>query len=108
MTATSHFRLDRLNLKNFRCFEASDLDFHERLTVLVAENGQGKTAVLDAIAIALGLFVDTVAATRHHGFYRTDVRLTRAQDGAMIPNLPTTFDARGHVAGQPVEWSRGL
>jgi predicted ATP-binding protein involved in virulence len=108
MNSTSHLRLDRLNLKNFRCFDRSDLDFHEKLTVLVAENGQGKTAVLDAIAIALGLFVDTVAATRHHGFYRTDVRLTRAQDGTMIANLPTAFDAQGQVAGQPVKWSREL
>jgi predicted ATP-binding protein involved in virulence len=39
-------RLDKLSLTNFRCFGRCEIDFHEHLTVLVAENGCGKTAVL--------------------------------------------------------------
>ncbi len=46
-------RLNKLILENFRCFEHLELDLHPQLTVLVAENGGGKTAVLDAIKIAL-------------------------------------------------------
>jgi len=46
-------RLSKLTLSNFRCFEHLQLDLHPRLTVLVGENGAGKTAVLDAIASAL-------------------------------------------------------
>lgn len=46
-------RLNKLTLSNFRCFERLELDLHPRLTVLVGENGAGKTAVLDAIAGAL-------------------------------------------------------
>lgn len=59
MTPATSLRLDRLFLRNFRCFAECTLELHEHLTVLVAENGRGKTAVLDAIGIALGLFVDT-------------------------------------------------
>ncbi|NMG16418.1 AAA family ATPase [Aromatoleum bremense] len=46
-------RLSKLRLSNFRSFERLELDLHPRLTVLVGENGAGKTAVLDAIAGAL-------------------------------------------------------
>lgn len=46
-------RLNRLTLSNFRCFERLELDLHPRLTVLVGDNGAGKTALLDAIASAL-------------------------------------------------------
>ncbi|MBK7848069.1 MAG: AAA family ATPase [Zoogloea sp.] len=46
-------RLSKITLSNFRCFERLELDLHPRLTVLVGENGAGKTAVLDAIAGAL-------------------------------------------------------
>ncbi len=45
--------LKKISLRNFRCFEQLDLHLHPRLTVLVAENGGGKTAVLDGIAIGL-------------------------------------------------------
>lgn len=45
--------LKKIVLRNFRCFRHMEIDLHPRLTVLVAENGGGKTSVLDAIAIGL-------------------------------------------------------
>jgi len=45
--------LKRVILKNFRCFENLEIALHPRLTVLVAENGGGKTAMLDGIAFGL-------------------------------------------------------
>ncbi len=45
--------LKKVILRNFRCFKELELDLHSRLTVLVAENGGGKTAVLDGIAVGL-------------------------------------------------------
>jgi len=109
MTTTPNLRVDRLGLRNFRCFAECTIALHPQLTVLVAENGRGKTAVLDAIGIALGLFVDTIAGTRQlHGFDRTDVRLVQGENGAMGPALPTEFVADGYVAGQAIHWSRAL
>lgn len=46
-------RLKKITLRDFRCFEHLELDLHPRLTVLVGENGAGKTALLDGIASAL-------------------------------------------------------
>ena len=46
-------RLKKITLDNFRCFEHLELLLHPRLTVLVGENGAGKTALLDGIASAL-------------------------------------------------------
>lgn len=45
--------IDRLKLKNFRCYEDLEIDFAPTLTVLVGENGRGKTAIFDALSIAL-------------------------------------------------------
>jgi recombinational DNA repair ATPase RecF len=50
-------RLDQIELENYRCFRDLAVNFHERVTVLVAPNGGDKTAVLDAVAIAIGSFV---------------------------------------------------
>lgn len=49
--------LHELRLQNFRCFTDTTISFDERLTVLVGKNGSGKTAILDAAAIALNNFI---------------------------------------------------
>ncbi len=45
--------IKKITLRNFRCFQELEIDLHPRLTVLVAENGGGKTSILDGIAIGL-------------------------------------------------------
>ncbi len=49
--------LKKLEITNFRCFKSLSIDLDEQLTVLVAKNGQGKSAVLDAVRIGLWPFV---------------------------------------------------
>src|SRR5438105_2814306 len=109
MTSRMSMSMHQLHLRNFRCFEECKIQLHEQLTVLIAENGHGKTAVLDAIGIALGLFVDTIAQTRQlHGFDRTDVHLVQSDDGSMQPVLPTEFLAEADIGGEVINWSRAL
>ncbi len=67
-----------LRLRDFRCFADVVIDFHENLTVLVAPNGQGKTAILEAISIALGTFVGAFGLGKAKHIERTDARYGRA------------------------------
>ncbi|MFM8331830.1 MAG: AAA family ATPase [Candidatus Methylumidiphilus sp.] len=46
-------RLKKVTLNNYRCFQHLEIDMHPQLTVLVGENGAGKTAILDGIAAGL-------------------------------------------------------
>ena len=43
-------------LRNFRRYEDAKFNFHERFTVLIGNNGAGKTTVLDAMAMALNTY----------------------------------------------------
>ncbi|MBC8745099.1 MULTISPECIES: AAA family ATPase [Paraburkholderia] len=52
----SEFWLRHLHLEQYRCFEALDLDLEPNLTVLFAENGGGKSGVLNALAMGLTAF----------------------------------------------------
>lgn len=109
MSLPSTLRLDHLELKNYRCFGEVSLDFHPELTVFVADNGSGKTALLDAAALALSTFVDAVSGTtKLHGFLRSDIRLALDEHGKMTPKPPTGFAARGKFDGQNVTWRRVL
>lgn len=51
-------KLERIELVNFRCFESVTVELDEHLTVLVAENGNGKTTIADGLAIALDRIID--------------------------------------------------
>lgn len=77
--------LNKITLNNFRCFEHLDLDLHPRLTVLVAENGGGKTAILDGIAIGLSPVLRYLSSANQRlsgpGIEDTDFRLKTVVSG---------------------------
>ena len=50
------FRLQGIHVENYRCFEDLQLSLEGDTTVLVAENGGGKTALLTALAVGLAVF----------------------------------------------------
>jgi predicted ATP-binding protein involved in virulence len=110
MSEPNHLlRIDHLRLQNFRCFAACDLNLHPTLTVLVAENAQGKTALLDALRLALQEIVTAVGrAKQPHGFERTDIHLRRGAQDVMESQLPTEFQIDGEIDGEPISCCRTL
>jgi len=71
-------KIKNLHLKNFRCFEDFEIEFntgdqdHGGLTVLVAKNGEGKTAILDAINIAWGAYFRKMPLAKGAIFHKDD------------------------------------
>ena len=105
--------LTRLSLQNFRCFDRLTVDLNDSLTVLVAPNGQGKTAILDAARIALWPYVsafDVVSGTMSGaGIDIDDVLIRPTQTDIplnMEPQLPCTIGARAVIDEQEIDWSR--
>jgi predicted ATP-binding protein involved in virulence len=50
-------KINRLKLQEFRCFEEYKIEFSDRFTLLIGDNGSGKTAVLDALASSISGFL---------------------------------------------------
>lgn len=71
-------RLTKLEMSNFRCFRKMDkpMEFDPNLTVIVAKNGCGKTAVLDAIRISLGTFTKGTNLRSQAGISKFDASLS--------------------------------
>jgi predicted ATP-binding protein involved in virulence len=82
-----------LRLKDFRCFAELVVDFHEHLTVLVAPNGQGKTAILEAISISLGTFVGAFDLGKAKHIERTDARYGSKTGLQSEQKYPVSIDA---------------
>lgn len=82
-------RIDLLEVENFRRFDHLQVPFHPQMTVLAARNGQGKTTVLDAVALALAPFIGAFDDGRGENLKRSDARYEWvAEEHSSIQNFP--------------------
>ncbi|MDK2080409.1 AAA family ATPase [Aliarcobacter butzleri] len=104
-------KINKLYLDNYRCFKDFTINFDEQLTVLVATNGKGKTAILDAIAVAFGTFVNSTGLARGSVFNRSDVQKIKAREtktNEMEEVYPLVLEANGLINNEVTHWSREL
>lgn len=97
-------KLERMHLLNFRCFEDLTIEFHEKLTVIVAENGTGKTALLDAIAIGFGRYLSKLPGVKGQGTKDSDLRVASGDRPESFLRL--AWEARTRD-GANLVWSGG-
>jgi len=106
-------KLKKLRLTNFRNYEDFEIEFNENLNVIVAENGAGKTTILDGVTVALGQFLSGFDTGKDSGFHSDDARLSVVQNTnskmlSMESNYPIALEASGEINGKNKEWSREL
>ena len=75
--------IKNVQLRNFRCHEEFNLDCDRATTLIIGENGSGKTSVLEAIYLALRgksfKGVDKEILKRDADFYRAEIDLKDAR-----------------------------
>ena len=108
-------RIDRLQIQNFKCFADYTLELHPRFTLLVGDNGAGKTTILDALAVAAGIWLvsppDSILANSGRNILPKEIRLVLKQGGdrpQFVERKPVSITATGEIADQQVEWCRQI
>lgn len=97
-------KLERIHLRNFRCFNELTVEFDPKLTVIIAENGAGKTAILDAIAIGFGRYLTKLPGVSGRTTKDTDIRINEKERRESFMMLAWEATSRDD---QPVVWSGG-
>ena len=108
--------INQIHLKNFRCYEDVEIEFHPRFNIFVGINGTGKSSALEALRIAIGsLFLgvdkykDKIASP---GISQDDVRLSRLEQQYPVvissKGMIEDFSADGASRTVEIEWERSL
>ncbi len=100
-------RIDKLRLKNFRAYEATEIEFHPHFNIVIGSNGVGKTAVLEALTIAMGSFFLGIdyAETRH--IRPEDIRVVNSEYD-INEQFPVEIETWGEVNSEILNWTREL
>lgn len=108
-------KLNKISLKNFKCYKDIEISFHPKMNVFVGINGTGKSSILEAIRISIGsLFLnvdkykDKISSP---GITQDDVRLYNLE-----PQYPTIIETSGSLTDFTnesesiieISWTRSL
>ncbi len=104
-------RIDRLTVTNFKKFEEETFEFHRQFTLLVGDNGAGKTAVLDALRIGVGAYLLGIPHSRAPSIKREYVRRETRRSGEFSTFeavTPCSVGCEGRVHRVDLCWDRAL
>lgn len=113
-------RLDRLKLSYFRNYKSEDFAFKSLFTVVIGNNGLGKSTILKAAQVACGAFLQSLPVLPSTALYRRNFKASERhvwfdQDKRdylsadfVDPTHLTSIVAEGHADSQPISWQRTL
>lgn len=104
-------QINSLKLKNFRCYEEMEFIFSPEFNLIVGENGAGKTALLNAIAVAMGSWFLGIRGFDSRNIQDSDIRrVVKFIDKkfTISPQYPVSVSAIGSIGGKSFPWKRSL
>ena len=105
-------KIDSINIKNFRCFDETEISFGLKATVFIGKNGTGKSSVISSLKSGLSflfaknrdfnynLYTSSNSIIRGFGFW--DARFSEIE---RVFNYPVSIKLNGHFFGKSLNWS---
>lgn len=100
-------RVNKIELHNFRNFEDIFFEFPSQFSVVIGENGKGKSSLLQAVRLAAGTFLLGLDEPQRLHIQKEDVRRIDAGH-RFAPQRDCYFHAWGEINGQAIDWKRTL
>ena len=105
-------QISNINIENYKKFDSLKLDFKNQFTLIIGENGSGKTSVLDAIATLLGGYLQAfsdISSAERHSISKSDIKLDIIDIDENISvkyNTPVTVSGMCSIYGKNVNIKR--
>lgn len=103
--------LKTMKLHNFRCFSDLEVTFQKNTTVIVGNNGAGKSTVLEAAAIAVGTLTSAMDGLTNYNIKKSDAHYKYFSIGSVIDvqqQFPVQISTEAVMDDKLVQWTRSL
>lgn len=100
-------RINKLHIRNFRGYGDLDVDFHSNFNLIIGDNGSGKTALLEALTVAMSSFFLGVRNVYAKGISKNDVRIANFEFSEEY-QFPVDVEAYGMINDTKLSWRRSL
>lgn len=97
--------INTIDLINFRNFENSTFNFHSHFTVIIGENGKGKSSILQGLRVAAATFLMGIDEAERYHIQKDDVRRIDLQN-RFVPQKGCSIKAYGTFNDEEVVWKR--
>lgn len=105
-------KLKNVKISNYRCFKDVKIDFDESTTLIVGQNGAGKTTILDAVAVSISTFLLGIEGGVSRSILKDDARYEFYDlNGTIDPQhqFPVSIESTGDcIDKQNIRWIRSL
>jgi predicted ATP-binding protein involved in virulence len=100
-------KIDKLKLKNFRCFKNIKIEFSPHFNLIIGDNASGKTALLRGGCVAISSFFLGIDEVPNRPIQKNDIRLANYENGIEYC-FPVEANCWGTIGSEKLEWSRQL
>lgn len=103
-------KIEQISLANYRCFDNRTFSLSPEFNLVVGVNGTGKTALLEALSVALSTWLLGFRnKPDNSSLSKDDARLSYQEVGSQVKTIqhwPITIDVRGTVFDKNIGWER--
>ena len=100
-------RINNIHIKNFRGYEDLNVEFKSNFNLIIGDNGSGKTAVLEALTIAMGSFFLGIRNVETKGISPNDIRIATFEYSEEY-QFPVKITTKGKINNIQLVWERAL
>lgn len=98
--------IKNISLENFKGFEKKEIPFKDRFTVIIGNNGTGKTSILDGLAVAAACYLIPLGGGKkfQRPIAKEEVRVQETEKSVFERVLPCRVSAEGKYG----HWERAI
>lgn len=100
-------KINKLHIKNFRGYADLEVDFQPHFNLIIGDNGSGKTALLQALTVAMSSFFLGIRNVYSKGINKNDVRIETFEYSEEF-QLPVEVFSIGNINNNTLSWKRSL
>jgi len=99
--------IEKLTLQNFRGYKDISIPFQGGINLIIGDNGSGKTAILEALTVAMGALFLGLRNVSSRGIHIKDIHIGTFEHSEEY-GFPVVVNVEGIVDEQHIVWKRQL